>query len=246
TFVNGTLTITAVPLTVTAEAKTKVYGAPLPVFTASYVGFVNGDTPASLATPVSFATTASASSSVGTYPITPGGAVSPNYIFSYVGSTLTVTPALLTITADNKVKVFLGVVPTLTASYAGLVNGDTPANLDTPVTLTTTAEQTSPVGNYPITASGAADLNYVITLVNGTLMVIELPPQLVILGINAAGDVSLQITCQPGLTLDLEESPDLSVWTQLTRLEVTTGATTYVDVGGGNGPKKFYRLKVVP
>jgi arylamine N-acetyltransferase len=246
TFVNGTLTITAVPLTVTAEAKSKVYGAPLPAFTASYVGFVNGDTPASLATPVSFSTTASASSSVGTYPITPGGAVSPNYIFTYVGSTLTVTPALLTITADNKAKVFLGVVPTLTASYAGLVNGDTPANLDTPVTLTTTAEQTSPVGNYPITASGAADLNYVITLVNGTLMVIELPPQLVILGINAAGDVSLQITCQPGLTLDVEESSDLSVWTQLTRLEVTTGATNYVDVGGGNGPKKFYRLKVVP
>jgi hypothetical protein len=69
---------------------------------------------------------------------------------------------------------------------------------------------------------------------------------LVILGINAAGDVSLQITCQPGLTLDVEESSDLSVWTQLTRLEVTTGATNYVDVGGGNGPKKFYRLKVVP
>ena len=39
------------PLTITADNQTKVYGAALPTLTASYSGFVNGDTAASLTTP---------------------------------------------------------------------------------------------------------------------------------------------------------------------------------------------------
>ena len=34
-------------LTITADNQTKVYGAALPTLTASYTGFVNGDTSAS-------------------------------------------------------------------------------------------------------------------------------------------------------------------------------------------------------
>src|SRR5262249_61186509 len=120
-----------------------------------------------------------------------------------------------------------------------------PATPAPPVPLTTTATPTSPVGAYPIVASGAADANYTISFVDGVLTVSDLPAQLVILGINAAGDVSLQITCQPGLTLDLESSPDLETWTPITRLSVASGATSYIDVAGGNGEKKFYRLKVI-
>ena len=37
-------------LTITANNQTKVYGAALPTLTASYTGFVNGDTSASLTT----------------------------------------------------------------------------------------------------------------------------------------------------------------------------------------------------
>ncbi len=58
----GSLTVTAVSLTITANNQTKVYGAALPTFTASYVGFVNGDTSANLTTQPSFTTTATASS----------------------------------------------------------------------------------------------------------------------------------------------------------------------------------------
>jgi hypothetical protein len=39
------------------------------------------------------------------------------------------------------------------------------------VLLTTTAELASPLGSYPIYASGAADANYAISFVNGTLTV---------------------------------------------------------------------------
>ena len=46
-----------------------------------------------------------------------------------------VTPVALTITANNQAKVYGAAVPTLTASYAGFVNGDTAASLTTLPTL---------------------------------------------------------------------------------------------------------------
>ncbi|NLH75371.1 MAG: hypothetical protein GX456_20185, partial [Verrucomicrobia bacterium] len=166
-----TIKVLKAPLTIKADNKSKVYGAALPALTASYSGFVNGDTPASLDTPVTLSTTATASSPVGTYTITASGASDANYTISFVNGTLTVTKAPLTITADNKSKVYGAALPTLTASYSGFVNGDTPASLDTPVTLSTTATASRPVGTYTITASGASDANYTISFVNGTLTV---------------------------------------------------------------------------
>src|SRR5207237_1275264 len=70
-FVNGTLTVTVAPLTITANNTNKIYGAAVPVLTAGYSGFVNGDTIASLTTPAILTTTATAASPVGSYPITP-------------------------------------------------------------------------------------------------------------------------------------------------------------------------------
>ena len=59
-----------------------------------------------------------------------------DYTHRYVAGTLTVTPAPLTITADNQTKVYGAALPTLTASYIGFVNGDTSASLTTQPTLT--------------------------------------------------------------------------------------------------------------
>jgi hypothetical protein len=65
-------------------------------------------------------------------------------------------------------------VPTISASYAGLRNGDTPASLPIPASCTTTANAWSPPGRYPTYCTGAADPNYVIdpgSYVNGTLTI---------------------------------------------------------------------------
>ena len=62
---------------------------------------------------------------------------------------LTVTPAALTITANNQTKVYGAALPTLTASYTGFVNGDTSASLTTQPTLTTTATASSHVSGSP-------------------------------------------------------------------------------------------------
>ena len=133
-YVSGTLTITPVGAVITANNQTKVYGAALPTLTASYSGFVNGDTSASLTTPPALATTATAGSHVSgnPYTITASGAVDSDYTISYVSGTLTVTPAPLTITTVSNTKAYGAAVPTLTVSYSGFVNGDTSASLTSP------------------------------------------------------------------------------------------------------------------
>jgi len=171
THVSGTLSVTPAALTVSADNKIKTYGAAIPALTASYSGLVNSDTPASLDLPASLTTTATSGSGVGSYPVTASGAADANYTISFSGGTLSVIPASLTIRADDKTKVAGAANPPLTASYTGFVNGDSVAVLDTAVTISTTAADASPEGTYPITVSGAADANYAITHINGTLTV---------------------------------------------------------------------------
>jgi gliding motility-associated-like protein len=170
-YVDGILSVTTAALTITADNQTKTYGSANPILTASYSGFVNGDSEASLTTPATISTTADATSIVGSYPITASGAVSSNYTISYVDGNLNVTKASLNIIADNKIRVYGIPNPLLTASYGSFVNGDTAASLTTLPTITTTANQTSPVGDYPITASGAASANYSIAYIPGTLII---------------------------------------------------------------------------
>jgi Ca2+-binding RTX toxin-like protein len=160
-------------LTITADNQSKVYGAALPTLTASYVGFVNGDTPASLSTVPTLTTTATAASHVGSYSITASGAADSDYTFSYVGGKLTVTPASLTVTANNQGKVYGAALPSLTASYSGFVNGDTAAVLSGAPALSTTATAASDVGTYPISVAVGtlADSDYTFAFVNGTLTV---------------------------------------------------------------------------
>ena len=130
-YVAGTLTVNPVGLTMTADNQSKAYGAALPALTVSYSGFVNGDTASSLTTPPVVTTTGTASSAVGTYPITASGAVDANYTISYVAGTLTINKAGLTITANDQSKVYGAALPALTVSYSGFVNGDTATSLTT-------------------------------------------------------------------------------------------------------------------
>jgi len=85
-------------LTVTAENATRVYGAANPAFTVKVTGALNGDTFTTAAS-----TTASQTSTTGTYSIVPsisGSAVS-NYNIVKINGTLTVTPAIPTITLES-------------------------------------------------------------------------------------------------------------------------------------------------
>ena len=170
-YVNGVYTIQKAALNITALSQTMTYGSAVPALTASYSGFVNGDNASSLTTQPTITTTATPSSPAGTYPITASGATDPNYTITYTAGTMTVQRAALTVTANSESMNYGGPVPALTVSYTGFVNGDNASSLTTKPTITTTATNSSPPGAYPITVSGAADPNYTITYVNGTMTV---------------------------------------------------------------------------
>ncbi len=167
----GAISVAQAPLRIAANNVTRVYGSANPTLTASYAGFVNGDSASVLIGALSCSTTATPASPVGTYPITCSGQSATNYSITYAPGQLTVTPAALTITANNLTKNFDAPNPTLTWTATGFVNGDTTSVLTTLPTCTTTAMTTSPAGSYPITCSGAAAANYTISYVSGTLIV---------------------------------------------------------------------------
>jgi filamentous hemagglutinin family protein len=166
----------AAKLTYVAAASDKVYGAVVPTLSGSLTGLLNGDTTSGTLT---FSTTATAGSHVasGPFAITGSGLTTANnYVFVQAAgnaAALTITPASLTITANDQTKVYGAAVPTLTDSYSGLVNGDTSGSLTTAATNTTTATAASHVagGPYAITASGAVDSDYAISYVAGALTV---------------------------------------------------------------------------
>ncbi|MEA2337723.1 MAG: hypothetical protein QOE82_1730, partial [Thermoanaerobaculia bacterium] len=92
TLIPATLTIGKAPLLVKANDATKQYSDPLPTFSATFTGFVLGESPAVLGGTLLIQTTATKDSGPGTYPISIGGLTSPNYSITFAGGTLTVTP----------------------------------------------------------------------------------------------------------------------------------------------------------
>lgn len=253
------LTVSKAALTITADNKTRFEGLANPALTATYSGFVLGETPAVFITPLVINTTATIASPPGTYPITVSGATAANYTISFVNGTLTVQPkqtqtitfnnlpvktygnadfaagatstnntipitysssntavatvtgniihitgagttsitasqagndgyfpaanvtrtltvnkANLTIKAIDTVRAFGQTNPVFSITYTGFVLGETPANLTTQPSATTTAGISSTPGYYPIDLMGAASSNYNITYTSGRLTVLPL------------------------------------------------------------------------
>ena len=168
-YTDGTVEVTAAaaPVVVTASSATITYGDAIPTITATYAGFGGGQTVP--ATPATCSTTATPGSGVGTYATTCSGATDPNYTFNYTAGELTIVPAQATVVASSESSTYGDAVPAITASYNGLVNGDTaPA---TPPTCSTDATSASPVGSYASGCLGAADPNYAFSYSAGTVTI---------------------------------------------------------------------------
>ncbi|MGA2747480.1 MAG: MBG domain-containing protein, partial [Verrucomicrobiota bacterium] len=250
------------PLTITASNLSKVYGAPFPTLTYRCAGFVNGDTEASLTTPVCTGTAARTNSSVGAYWIATGCAASPNYTITFISAALTVTPAPLTITANNQSMSVGGSLPTLTASYYGFVLGNTVSNLTKQPTLTTTATSSSPAGTYPITVSGAVDANYSISYVAGTLtvsstsqkaagalaasstaqIVVNSSVSITAVALLPSGQIQISLSGQAGQAYVLDASSDLMNWTPFATNTLSQASDTYVDQVLPSTMARFYRV----
>ncbi len=170
---SGTLTVSAVPLTVSAANASRIYGDANPAFTGTLLGLRNADNITATFTSVGPA------SAIGTYPIVPA-LVDPssrlgNYIVTSNNGTLTVTAAALTVTAANATRPYGSANPALTGTIVGIKNAD-----NITANFTTVATAASAVGTFPIVPAlvdPAAKLgNYTVVATNGTLTITKATP----------------------------------------------------------------------
>jgi len=93
---------------------------------------------------------------------------------------ITVDPAVLTVTPDNLSILYGAAIPTLTYQIAGYVNGDPSTVVSGTASCTTSATAGSTVAGYPITCTqgtgGLSANNYSFQFVSGTLTVTQATP----------------------------------------------------------------------
>ena len=138
----------------TANAKSQTYGTANPALDATVTGAVNGDV-----LNYSLATTAAQTSGVGSYPITVTLGHQPELHVTKTDGTLTVGPAVATVTANAKSKTYGDGQPGARRDgdrrgqrrRARLHPGDDGA------------DDQSGVGSYPITVTLGANPNYTVT-----------------------------------------------------------------------------------
>ena len=249
---NGTLTVTGAVLTATANNVSRAYGATNPVLTASYSGFVNGEGTNVISGAPVLTTSAVTNSPVGGYTITNslGNLVATNYAVSLANGTLTVTGAVLTVIADDQTRMYSLTNPPLTASYVGFVNSDNTNVLQGSPVLGTSANASSPVGNYPIIIApgtlSADDYSFVFN--SGTLAVTSAPVP-VILSFELTNQViSVTWSSVAGALYGLQYSSNLTDagWNDISPAVTATGPTTSQTNSPGTGSQQFYRVKLQP
>ena len=246
TYLNGLLTVTPAPLTITADDHSKVYGQTV-VFAGSEFstsGLLNSDSVASV-TLVSPGAAATATVAGSPYPITPSAAVGTglgNYAITYVDGELMLTPAPLTITADDRSKVYGQTVVFAGTEFStsGLLNADDV----TSVTLTSSgaiASATVAGSPYPITPSAAVGTglgNYTITYLDGALTIAPADAVIVVTGFSVVYD-ALPHTATGTATgvfgEDLSADLDLSGTTR-TAVGSYTDPWTFTDPAGNYNP----------
>ena len=167
----GTLNITPAPLTIKANDAVRQYYSDDPTFSYTCNGFVNGDNESVLVTAPKLSTTATRTSSVGTYEIKVGEASSPNYSISFVNATLTITPRTLIASVGNYERVYNEENPVFEVKYDGFVGNDDEKVLISKSEAKTTATKTSDVGTYPINVTGGSADNYTFKYTSGTLTI---------------------------------------------------------------------------
>jgi hypothetical protein len=178
--------------------------------------------------------------------LTLSGTATGNYtVNSTANATADITPAALTIFADNKTKTAGLPNPTLTATYVGFVSGDGTNSLTTQPTLSTTAIDSSPAGTYSITASGAVATNYTISYSDGTLTVVGVPQ---ITNVKVSGNqfiFSFPTILHEGYQIEFKDDLSAPTWTNSGGLIDGTGNSVTVT-NAIIGTKRFYRVEVSP
>jgi len=271
-----TANITKALLTVSANSLSRSYGAANPALTASFSGFVGGETLATSGVTGNpgLATTAVTGSTVvgGPYPITMviGSLTAVNYSFVFVNGTLTVAKA---------------------GTLVGVVSGLNPANTNQNITFTATVSPMAPTTATPAGAvqfkSNGVNLGGAVTLAggqgsltvsgatlgagsstitaeysdaagnfnnstNGLTQVVKNPASAPVacklcIAPPQAGCVNASLTGTPGQTYVLQASVDMIHWTSIsTNVADANGLLSLTDTNAGKFPSRFYRGATLP
>ena len=163
---DGDFLINPAPLTITADDLSKVYGDAEPVRTATYTGFQNSENESVVSGLVLSAPTG-ASATVGDHAITAAGATSPNYVITHVPGVLSVSKAVLTVTASNDSKFVTQADPVgfQGVTYSGFHYGETesdPGLIGGTLAITRTNASTDVADSYEdvLLPSGLTASNY--------------------------------------------------------------------------------------
>jgi len=161
--VTQTLTVNKAALTIKADDKTKFEGQVNPALTATYTGFVLGETATVLTAQPILATTATTASLPGVYPITVTGATAANYI-------ITQTNGILTVQAKQNQTITFAAPAVKTYGNADFAHAATSTNNTIPVTLVSGNPAVATIvgnnihivgaGTTTITASQAGNVGY--------------------------------------------------------------------------------------
>jgi hypothetical protein len=162
-----------------------------------------------------------------------------------ISKTVTVSKAPLTVTGDDFSINVGNAMPTLTSQTTGWKNGDTHTSLSTQVSVTTDASNSNTAGTYYVRPGGAASDKYVMTYVDGQLIITNKTPQSIswgqdfssaainqIIDLNASASSNLPVTYAVSDTSKAELAvtlqSNLDSWWKLDE----TSATTVADSSG--------------
>lgn len=170
-YVNGALTVTARPISVSANAgQTKIYGDadPALAYTVGLGNLMNGDT---------LALARTAGENVGGYSMSL--TANANYNVTYTGANFGITPAALLYTATAANRVYGDTNPVFSGSVSGFKGADNLANATAGAAAwSSPATSASNVGGYAINGSGLAanNGNYVFTQAVGNATALTITP----------------------------------------------------------------------
>ncbi|WP_216257219.1 MBG domain-containing protein [Polynucleobacter sp. AP-Melu-500A-A1] len=188
-YISGSLTVNPATLTITATNQTSTYGSGIALGNSAFTtsGLVNGN---SIASVTLISTGTSNTTNVGNYAIGISAAAAAagthlsNYAITYVPAVLSITPAPITVTANDQTTTYGTALALGTNSYSvtGLLNGNTLASISLAQGGNATVPVTQSVATYSgstngIIASGAVAgagtslSNYAITYVPGVLTI---------------------------------------------------------------------------
>jgi len=157
---------------------------------------------------------------------------------------MVVLPEPLTVSANNAVRAYGQPNPALTGVITGLANGD-----NITATYSVTANPGSPVGKYPILPSlvdpNNRQINYAVSLVNGTLTVATPPAILSASQFGNSFVFTWSTTAFQTYQIQYATNLNQGTWVNLGEAITATNSTATASGSTANA-QEFYRVVVLP